>query len=100
MDQRSLDTQTVSAHLSLVYLMLEHPDVQAKIHDELDTVLGRGHIPTFGDEDSLPYLMAVVKETLRWQPPLPFAVPHLLTRDDTYKGYTFPAGTTIIPNAW
>ena len=51
--------------------MLKHPDVQRKAQHELDTVL-KGSLPTFEDQDSLPYMMALVMETLRWNVAAPF----------------------------
>jgi cytochrome P450 len=51
--------------------MAMFPEVQKKAQAELDAVIGRVRLPDFNDYDSLPYINAVVKETLRWQPVLP-----------------------------
>ena len=51
--------------------MLKYPDVQRKAQHELDRVL-KGSLPTFEDQDSLPYLMALAMEALRWNTALPF----------------------------
>lgn len=51
--------------------MLHYPDVMRRAHEELDAVVGRERAPTFADKDSLPYIQAIVYETLRWRPPLP-----------------------------
>lgn len=48
--------------------MTKYPQIQAKAQGELDTVLGKGRIPSFNDENDLPYLSAIVKEVLRWNP--------------------------------
>lgn len=80
--------------------MVKYPEVQAKAQRELDSVLGPNQLPSFADQDSLPYLTAIVKECLRWEPLLPFSVPHRATADDTYNGYFIPAGTIVIPNTW
>jgi cytochrome P450 len=37
-------------------------------HEELDRVVGPNRLPTFDDEENLPYIRAMVKETLRWRP--------------------------------
>ncbi|KAF8218523.1 cytochrome P450, partial [Tricholoma matsutake] len=66
----------------------------------IDAVVGLKQLPDFDDFDSLPYITAIAKETLRWRDITPIAVPHLLTADDVYKGYRLPAGTIVIPNAW
>ena len=46
------------------------PDVQAKAQKELDRTLGRGILPTHADRVRLPYLDSLVKEVLRWRPPV------------------------------
>lgn len=80
--------------------MLKHPEAQAKAQLELDSVLGFGQLPSFGDEASLPYISAIVNECLRWEVPTPIAIPHQSTKDDEYRGYHIPAGTIVIPNSW
>jgi cytochrome P450 len=42
------------------------PDVQKKAQAELDAVVGPDRLPSFADQDSLPYVGALVKEALRW----------------------------------
>ncbi|KZP27823.1 cytochrome P450 [Athelia psychrophila] len=91
---------TVSTLATFFLAMMKYPEVQAKAQRELDSVLGFGQLPDFGDEDSLPYITAMVKECLRWEVVSPIAVPHLSTADDEYKGYHIPAGTLVIPNSW
>jgi cytochrome P450 len=51
--------------------MLSNPGAFAKAQAELDTVLGPGQLPNFGDEASLPYVAAVVMEVMRWRPVTP-----------------------------
>lgn len=80
--------------------MTKYPEVQIKAQKELDTVLGKGQLPTFEDLHSLPYLTATIKECLRWEVIVPFAVPHMLTEDDEYKGFFLPRGTLVLANAW
>ena len=56
--------------------MLAYPDVQKKVQDELDRVVGRDRMPTFADRDDLPYLNACVREALRWRSLTPMGAPH------------------------
>ncbi|KAF9457689.1 cytochrome P450 [Collybia nuda] len=91
---------TVSAIASCVLGLLSHPDVLKKAQQEIDSVVRPGQLPDFEDEASLPYITAIVKETLRWRDVVPIAVPHYLHVEDEYKGYRIPAGSIIIPNAW
>ena len=48
-----------------------HPEVQAKAQAELDRVIGSGRLPEPSDKASLPYIEAVIRETLRWHPVVP-----------------------------
>ncbi|KIK59232.1 hypothetical protein GYMLUDRAFT_227258 [Collybiopsis luxurians FD-317 M1] len=91
---------SVLALQSFIALMLMHPEIQREAHSELDKALGPGNLPSFSDEPSLPYITAILRETLRLQPVAPLGVPHLVTRDDIYNGYFIPKGSVVISNAW
>ena len=60
--------------------MLHHPDVLRQAQNQLDEVIGRERTPTFEDKDKLPYVQAIVRETLRWRPAVPTGQPHLVTK--------------------
>ncbi len=51
--------------------MVLYPDAQKRAQEEIDSILGHGHFPHFGDADALPYLKAVLNEVLRWACPAP-----------------------------
>ena len=51
--------------------MVLHPDAQRKAQMEIDNVIGIDRLPDFGDEMSLPYVSALVKEVMRWHPVTP-----------------------------
>ncbi|TFK25339.1 cytochrome P450 [Coprinopsis marcescibilis] len=91
---------TVSAISSCLLALTKHPEIMRKAQKELDSVVQAGNLPSFDDEPSLPYITAIVKETLRWRDVVPLAIPHMLSVDDEYRGYHLPAGSIIIPNAW
>ena len=55
------------------YLLSQAPDVEAKLHQELDSVLG-GRVPTHTDMRRLVYTRAVIEESLRLYPPVPLLV--------------------------
>ena len=80
--------------------MLAYPETQARAHAELDAVVGRSRLPTFSDFSHLPYIRAMVKESLRWRPVAPSGVPHQSTEDDWYEGMFIPKGTVCITNIW
>ncbi|KAF8874751.1 cytochrome P450 [Infundibulicybe gibba] len=93
------DTTVSSVHGFFMAMAL-YPDVQRKAQAELDSVLGKNRLPEFSDRDSLPYVNAVIKETMRWQNVAPLAIPHMSTNDDEYDGYFIPKGTVIFGNVW
>ena len=78
--------------------MIAYPEVQNQAHAELDEVVGNARPPTFADIPSLPYIRAMVKETLRWSPIIPFGVPHASIADDWYEGMFIPKGTICLQN--
>lgn len=80
--------------------MSVYPEVERKAQEELDRVVGQDRLPTYSDRDNLPYIDAVLKEILRWQPVAPMAIPHFATEDDVYMGYSIPKGTMLMPNSW
>jgi len=51
--------------------MVLNPRVQKTAHEELDRVVGPGSFADVGQRDDLPYLSAIVNETLRWHQSLP-----------------------------
>lgn len=54
------------------FAMVVNPDIQAKAQGMIDEVCP-GRLPTFDDMSDLPYIDALVKETLRWRPVLPLS---------------------------
>jgi cytochrome P450 len=78
--------------------MIAYPEVQYQAHVELDEVVGSARPPTFADMPSLPYIRAMVKETLRWSLIVPLGVPHASTADDWYEGMFIPKGTICLQN--
>ncbi|KAG7087487.1 hypothetical protein E1B28_013449 [Marasmius oreades] len=90
---------TVSAVLSFILAMVAYPDVQARAQREINEVVG-SRPPEFSERENLPYIEAILSETLRWNPVTPLAVPHRSVNDDVYDGYLIPGGSTVVANAW
>ncbi|KAA1470676.1 cytochrome P450 [Dentipellis sp. KUC8613] len=80
--------------------MVAYPETQRQAQAELDSVIGRSRLPKFSDFRNLPYIRAMVKEVLRWQPVDRLGVPHRSTENDWYDGYFIPAGSIVIANVW
>ena len=91
---------TATTLLWWVLAMITHPEAQTRAQDELDLVVGRFRPPTFADAPNLPYIQAMVKESLRWRPALPLSVPHSTIEDDWYEGMFIPKGTICMANLW
>jgi cytochrome P450 len=64
-------TETTATLGTFILTMLANPDVQKRAQEEIDAVVREGHLPNFDDEESLPYVSAIVKEVLRWKPVTP-----------------------------
>ncbi|KAI0058471.1 cytochrome P450 [Artomyces pyxidatus] len=94
-----VDTTTCAFSWGILGI-LAYPETQKRAQAELDVVVGRSRVPTFADLPHLPYVSAMVRETLRWGPVTPVALPHLSTQDDWYEGMFIPAGTVCVPNVW
>ncbi|KAI9447043.1 cytochrome P450 [Lactarius psammicola] len=78
--------------------MVAYPEVQKQAHAELDEVVGSARPPTFADLPALPYIRAMVKETLRWSLTVPLGTPHVSSADDWYEGMFIPKGTMCFQN--
>ncbi|EIW84513.1 cytochrome P450 [Coniophora puteana RWD-64-598 SS2] len=91
---------TASVLIVFILAMTLYPDIQARAQKEVDAVVGDDRLPTYEDRDSLPFLDALIRETLRWGPVTPLAVWHATSEDDIYNGYFIPKGTAIVANVW
>ncbi|MBB2174310.1 cytochrome P450 [Gluconacetobacter johannae] len=80
------------------YLLSQAPDVEARLHEELDTVLG-ARAPTLADVPRLVYTRAVIEETLRLYPPVPLLAREA-THDDTIRSRKVKAGALVIVVPW
>ncbi|KAI5070317.1 hypothetical protein GOP47_0014660 [Adiantum capillus-veneris] len=80
--------------------LVNNPDIQSKVRDELNMVLGKGVPLTEADVPRLPFLHAVVKETMRLHMAIPLLVPHMNLHQAKLAGYDIPAESKILVNAW
>ncbi|KAK9115999.1 hypothetical protein Sjap_014946 [Stephania japonica] len=100
---RGTDTVAILLEWILARMVL-HPDIQSKAQAEIDRCVGGGdgHRPVSdSDLPNLPYLQAIVKETLRVHPPGPLLSWARLAIHDVHIGKNFiPAGTTAMVNMW
>ncbi|XP_020571349.1 cytochrome P450 71A1-like [Phalaenopsis equestris] len=80
--------------------LLRKPEVIKKAAEELDRVIGRERWVEERDVQDLPYIEAIVKETMRLHPVAPMLVPRQAREDVVIDGYDIPAGTRIIVNTF
>ncbi|GAB2274066.1 hypothetical protein Dimus_008835 [Dionaea muscipula] len=80
--------------------LLNNPEKMKKAQAELEEVIGKGKAMEEDDIDRLPYLRAIVKETFRLHPPVPFLVPRRTTVDVELSDFTVPENTQVLVNIW
>nr|DAA05332.1 TPA_exp: cytochrome P450 CYP2C44 [Mus musculus] len=91
-------TETTSTTLRFgLLLLVKHPEVQAKVHEELDRVIGRHQPPSMKDKMKLPYTDAVLHEIQRYITLLPSSLPHAVVQDTKFRHYVIPKGTAVFP---
>ncbi|XP_077801004.1 cytochrome P450 family 2 subfamily C member 18 isoform X1 [Macaca mulatta] len=90
-------TETTSTTLRYaLLLLLKHPEVTAKVQEEIERVIGRNRSPCMQDRSHMPYTDAVVHEIQRYIDLLPTNLPHAVTCDVKFRNYLIPKGTTIL----
>lgn len=98
-----------------------YPEVLKRAQEEIDRVVGTDRLPSFSDRSKLPYVEALLKETLRWENVVPVSMynysfithkyvssftkaytdlPHSVIDEDTYMDYRIPKGSIILANIW
>ncbi|KAH7553651.1 hypothetical protein JRO89_XS12G0038500 [Xanthoceras sorbifolium] len=80
--------------------LLRNPESMEKTEEELDRVIGRNRKVDEKDIDELPYLKAVVKETLTLSPPIPLLLPRNTMQETKFMGYLIPKDTQVFVNTW
>lgn len=76
------------------YLLSENTEVETKLHEEIDQVLGT-RLPTFEDVAQLKYTEMVVAESMRLYPPA-WAIGRLALKDFEIAGYVVPARSLVL----
>ncbi len=91
--------ETVASALGWAwYLLAQHPDVEAKLKEEVDNVLN-GKIPTYEDIAKLKYTRMVLDEVLRLYPSA-WAIPRTPKEDDEINGFPIKKGCPIAVVQW
>ncbi|HJQ31787.1 MAG TPA: cytochrome P450 [Pyrinomonadaceae bacterium] len=86
---------TANALTWAFYLLAQNPDAEARMHEELDTVLKDGRLPNAEDYAALRYTEMVVSETMRLYPPA-WVVGRLALEDHEVGGFAIPRGALVL----
>lgn len=84
----------------VVHEVLKQPRIIEKAKEELDRVIGRNRWVEEKDHSQLPYIDAIIMETMRLHPLTTFLAPHYATDDCKVAGYDIAKGTTVLINTW
>ncbi|KIM72651.1 hypothetical protein PILCRDRAFT_15933 [Piloderma croceum F 1598] len=102
--------ETVHATIvNFVLAMMEHPEVQKKAHDEIDSV-ARNYFRSVRSANHPPKGVlvqahlysgkALMKEVLCWKVALLLGIVHRTTENDDFRGFNIPEGSIVLANAW
>ncbi|XP_076918891.1 cytochrome P450 93A3-like isoform X2 [Bidens hawaiensis] len=92
------DTSAITVEWALAEL-INHPNIMKKVVEEIDQVVGKNRLIEESDIPNLPYLQAIVKESLRLHPTAPLIV-RISTQDSIVGGYHIPENTATLVSVW
>ena len=93
------DTTALTLRWAMLY-MSRHPDIQDRVHKEIDAIVGRNRLPKLADKPNLQYTQAVLLEIQRLATISRLGVPHACSKTTTVSGMTIPEGSIVISNLW
>nr|AAS92624.1 cytochrome P450 [Hypericum androsaemum] len=95
-------TETTSSTLEWAMAELLHkPTTMAKAKAELEQIIGKGNsIDQESEVSRLPYLQAVIQETLRLHPAVPLLLPRRAGEEVHVSGFTIPKDAQVLVNVW
>ncbi|KAL2896664.1 Cytochrome P450 76AD1 [Bienertia sinuspersici] len=94
-------TDTTSSTFEWVMAeLIRNPDMMVKAQNEIEQILGKDKQIQESDIIKLPYLQALIKETLRLHPPTVFLLPRKADIDVELHGYVIPKGAQVLVNLW
>ena len=91
------ETTTNTIVFAVLY-MINYPDIQAKLYQEIKDVVGMDRSPDVSDKSKLKFLSAFIMETQRFAGVVPLGIDRLATSDIQLGGYTITKGTSVMVN--
>ena len=93
------DTTSNTLRWATQYLV-KYPEIQTRIHRELDIIVGRNRLPKLTDKPNLPYTEAVLMELHRMISLSPLAAFHVASDTTSFRNYTIPKNSVVISNLY
>ena len=88
------DTSATTLEWALLHLVTDQ-NIQEKLYEEVVGAVGKNGVVEEDDVTKMPYLEAIVKETLRRHPPRHFLLSHAAVKDTELGGYDIPSGAYV-----
>ncbi|KAH7446035.1 hypothetical protein KP509_01G034100 [Ceratopteris richardii] len=93
------DTSSITVEWALAEL-ISHPSKMKRVQDEIDEVVGNSRLVEQDDVQNIPYFQAVIKETMRLHPVIPFLVPRMAKQECRIEDFDIPANALTFINVW
>ncbi|XP_069602812.1 cytochrome P450 2C23-like isoform X3 [Ranitomeya imitator] len=90
------ETTAITMYFNLL-ILIKYPEIQDKVHEEIDQVIGQERAPKADDRNHMPYTNALLHEMQRISDTFPGGIMRSTTRDVTFHGYHIPKGTNVMP---
>ncbi|XP_052093364.1 cytochrome P450 2C20-like [Mytilus californianus] len=98
LDLFAAGTETTSTTITwAVLFLMQNMDIQEKMHEEIENVVGSNRQATLSDKTDLPYCNAVITETQRLGNIVPLSLFHMATEDLVLENRRIPKGAIVIP---
>ncbi|XP_076079554.1 steroid 17-alpha-hydroxylase/17,20 lyase-like isoform X1 [Mytilus galloprovincialis] len=94
-----IDTSRITLYFAVRY-MAGLPEIQSKVQEEIDRVVGKDRLPGIKDREKLSYTEATLHEAMRLGTAAPVGVPHSTLCDTKVGGYDVPKDTMVMINHW